>query len=478
MPFERELADLARRLPGRVSLPGTAGWEAARLVFAPAGRRRRPVASVRPANRDEVAAVLFWADQAGIKVSPRSGGHAFDGFTVRDETVLIDLRELNSAVLRSDGYLQAMPAVTNMDIANVCSPHDRAVPVGDCPTVALGGLVTGGGFGYAGRLFGLTCDHLVEATVALPDGSLVRAAGDENADLLWACRGGGGSAGVVTDMVLETRRVPRITVFTITWRWTHAVEAVALHAACMNTAPHELDLKLKFRTTGADRFVDAASAGTPDSEPGTPLVHLDGQYLGGRADAEDLLAPLLRHPAAISSDIREQSFHDAEVSLVPLSMINEPAPPTLRPMRVASDFAAGPLNGDAGEVIVGVVDALQHAPDLHGGGVIIEPSGGRIAEPPTDTAAFFHRHTTALIQWELFHDLPLKPAVRERLDAVLTQARAALGDRLTGGRYLNYADRLDTPEHWWGANLPRLRDIALATDPNGTIACRLNTDPP
>jgi hypothetical protein len=159
-------------------------------------------------------------------------------------------------------------------------------------------------------------------------------------------------------------------------------------------------------------------------------------------------------------------------------MINEPAPPTLRPMRVASDFAAGPLNGDAGEVIVGVVDALQHAPDLHGGGVIIEPSGGRIAEPPTDTAAFFHRHTTALIQWELFHDLPLKPAVRERLDAVLTQARAALGDRLTGGRYLNYADRLDTPEHWWGANLPRLRDIALATDPNGTIACRLNTDPP
>jgi FAD/FMN-containing dehydrogenase len=474
MPLERDLADLARRLPGRVSPPGTPGWEAARLVFSRAGRLRTPLASVRPANRDDVATVLAWAAETGVTVSPRSGGHAFDGLAVQNHTVLLDLRDLNRVTLRPDGCLEAMPAVTNIGIAETLETTDRALPIGDCPTVALGGLVTGGGFGYAGRQFGLTCDHLVEATVALPDGSLVRAAENENSDLFWACRGGGGSAGVVTDMVLETRRVPRIAAFTITWQWAHAVEAVALHAALTSTAPRTLDLKLKFRTTGADRFMDTASAGTPDSDPGTPLVHLDGQFLGPRAEAEELLAPVLNHVAVISSDIREMSFHDAEVSLTPLSMINEPAPPTQRPMRVASDFVAEPLDGGAGEIIVGVVDALQRAPDLHGGGVLIEPSGGQIAEPPTGSAAFLHRHTTALVQWELFHDLPLEPAQRARLDSVLTEARAALGARLTGGRYVNYGDMLDTPEHWWGTNLPRLRAIAAKADPGRVIASRLN----
>jgi len=471
---ERDLADLERLLRGRVGRPGTPAWEAGRLVFAPVGRQRTPVASVRPADRSEVAAVLAWAAGTGVTVSPRSGGHAFDGLAVQNHTLLLDLRDLNQARLRSDGRLEAMAAVTNMGIAEVLGSTDRALPIGDCPTVALGGLVTGGGFGYAGRLFGLTCDHLVEATIALPDGSLVRAAVDENSDLLWACRGGGGAAGVVTDFVLDTRQVPLITAFTLKWNWTHATEAVTVHAALMREAPLTLDLKLKFRTTGIDRYIETGSIGPPDAEAGTPLVHLDGQFVGRRADAETLLAPVLSHPAMVTCDIREMSFHDAEVTLVPLGNFRNPAPPTQRPMRVASDFAAVPLDGHAAEIIVRLVDQLQRSPDLHGGGVLIEPSGGKIAEAPTDASAFFHRRTAALLQWELFHELPLSTRVRARLDDLLEQTRSALGARLTGGRYPNYGDCLDTPRQWWGGNLPKLRQIASKADPHGVIASRLS----
>ncbi len=474
MRLDSALKDLERRLPGRVAAPGSPGWESARQVFAWVGRRRSPLASVRPADRSEVAAVLAWASDAGVKVSPRSGGHAFDGFSIQDDTILLDLRDLNQATLRPDGRFEVMPAVTNIGVAEVLGPKDRALPVGDCPTVGLGGLITGGGFGYAGRLFGLTCDLLVEATVARPDGSLVRAAADENADLFWACRGGGGTAGVVTDMVLETHPVARITTVSIAWRWAEAHEALALHARCIGEAPRKLDLKLKIRTTGADRFFDTASAGVEGSDAGTPLVHLDGEYMGARAEAEELLRPLLTHSAVISSDIQEQSFHDAEATLTPLGILADPAPATIRPCRVASDFTADQFDGDGAETIIRFVEALQNDPDLHGGAVIVEPSGGRIAEIPTDSSAFAHRHAANLVEWEMFYDLPLTDDMRARHDDLLGRTRSDLGDRLTGGRYVNYADMLDTPEHWWGANLPKLEDIARKTDPSAVVASRLN----
>ena len=452
-----------------------ADWETGRNVFAPIGRRRSPIASVRPADRFEVAKVLAWAAEAGMTVSPRSGGHAFDGFAVQDDTILLDLRQLDEARLDDDGSLAVMPGATNLGVAKLLGPKDLAVPVGDCPTVGFGGLVTGGGFGYGGRLFGLTCDHLVEATVALPDRSLVRATETERPDLLWACRGGGGAAGVITDMLLDTRPVPVITTISIGWPWARAREAFALYAECSNAAPAELDLKLKIRTTGADRFFDTASPGPAEAEPGVPLVHIDGEYIGRRADAEEALAPLTGHASAASVDIREQSFHEAEAHLAPLAILRDPAPATIRPTRIASDFSVAQIDGIGAEAIVRLVDTLQYGPEFRGGAVLVEPSNGRIAAVPCEAAAFAHRQATVMIQWEIFYDIPFEPAARARQDALLAGAREAMGTRLTGGRYVNYADvLLDTPETWWGGNLARLREIARDVDPNGVIACRLN----
>jgi FAD/FMN-containing dehydrogenase len=472
--LDAALRDLEERLPGGVMRRGSDGWQSARTVFAPRGRLRQPLAAVRPANRDEVAKVLAWASADGVPVSPRSGGHSFDGFSCRDDTLMMDLRSLKHSSLGSDGRLYATPATTNMDIAKVLGPARRMLPVGDCPTVALGGLATGGGFGYAGRLFGLTIDHLVEATVALGDGSLVRAAGDENPELFWALRGGGGAAGIVTDLVFETVEVPIITIFSIGWSWAEVREAFRLYADLIAAGPRTLDLKLKIRTTGADRFIDMATAGPPGFEPGWPSVHLDGNFIGPRHDAEEVLAPLLGHPAALSQSVSERSFDEAEAALVPVGTLAEAAPATARPMRVASDFCIGGIGDHGAEAIIAFAEALQNDPDLGGGGVIVEPSGGRITELPVDAMAFPHRNTDILLEWEIFGGLANSPAINARHDELLATLRAGLAERVTGGRYLNYADRLDTPTDWWGSNLPRLRAIAASADPRGVIASRLN----
>ncbi|MCB1219013.1 FAD-binding protein, partial [bacterium] len=174
------------------------------------------------------------------------------------------------------------PGATIMEVGRALHAVERALPHGDCPTVALGGLAAGAGFGYATRSLGLTIDFLRRATIVTPDGDSHVASLDSNPDLFWACRGGGGTAGLATELVLDTVAVGRVTGILLCWRWDAAVDGILLYDEILHRAPPELDLKLKIRTTGADRFIDGASAGPPDAIPGTPLMHIDGQFLGGR----------------------------------------------------------------------------------------------------------------------------------------------------------------------------------------------------
>lgn len=473
MSLEAALDDLVKRLPGRVGLPRTAIYDAARQVFNVAARTREPLAAVRPRTRDEAATVLAWSAEHGVPISPRSGGHSFDGFSIQERAVILDLSALRTVSLDEEGgCLRAMCGATNIDVAKAIGDKDHAVPLGDCPTVGLGGLITGGGFGYCSRYLGLTSDVLAEATLIRPDGTIVTVSERENPDLFWACRGGAGSVGVVTDMVLSTQVVPLMTSVTLTWDWARVRDAFALYADCFARAPNTLDLKLKIRTTGADRFFDRTSAGPPDAVPGTPLVHIDGDYLGPRKEAEELLGDFLAHPGLKHADIQTRSFHDAEVALIPLGVLNDPAPKTLRPARVASDFVSEHVRGEGVEAILRYLDDLQNAPDLMGGAILIEPAGGRIQAPERPTA-FAQREAAALLQWELFYGLPLDAGMVSRLDGVLHEVRDGLAGILTGGRYINYADRLDSPAHWWGGNLDRLRTIVSEVNGDGRLISRL-----
>jgi FAD/FMN-containing dehydrogenase len=473
-PTSAALIALERELPGRVGEPGSDLYENGRKVFSPVGRIRAPAIVVRPSDRDDVATVLRWASASGIRIAVRSGGHSFDALPIQDGRVLMDLRDLNAVELDAAGRLHAMPGATITEAARALTGAGRMLPLGDCPVVGLGGLVTGGGFGYATRHFGLSLDLLSEVTVATADGALVTASHDAHGDLFWACRGGAGCAGVVTDLVLETVPLDSVTGMTLGWRWEAASEAILLFAEVLRVAPTTLDLKLKIRTTGADRFMDMASAGPADAVPGTPLVHIDGQFLGHRDEARALMRPLLDHAAALPPTIREESYFDAMLQLVPLDLLNDPAPATIRPMRVASDFSRGALGPAEAEAIVAYVDELQTAPDLLGGAVLIEPCNGAVGAVAPNHTAFAHRQADLLYEWELFGTLPMQAAMTSRHDALLSETRRRLSRILTGGRYVNYADMLDTAEDWWGENTAELESIASHYDPGHSLVSRLH----
>lgn len=469
----RDFAGLEAEITGTLGLRGSRVFTEGTRVFYPPARHCEPLAVVRPTDVTDVATVFRRATAEGFRVTVRSGGHCFDGFPIQENTVLLDLSHMNDARLYADGRLHAGPGARILDLAKDLDASRRAVPTGDCPTVALGGLVSGGGLGYATRMLGLTMDNLVEAVVVTADGEIHRVSQDQNPDLFWMCRGGAGTAGVMTEMVLRTFAVERVTAVEMAWNWDDARNVILAFDTVMRGAPRELDLKLKFRTTGADRFLDMASEGPPDAVPGVPLVHIDGQYLGSRTGAEVFLKPLLDHPALTGLTIREESYFAAMQQLNPLPTLTDSAPETLRPTRVASDFVAQAIREKEADVIIGFVEDIQYAPDLWGGGMLIEPCGGVVREIEPGESAYPHRNQRMIFEWEMCHPLVCSSEQVTRLDKCLLKARNGLSHLISGGRYVNYPDRLDTPSDWWLTNTDRLKALSDHFNPHGTLVTRL-----
>jgi FAD binding domain len=464
---------LRGNLSGEAALPGTSVYDEGRTVWYPPARCREPLAVVRPAGTEDVARTLRWARDQGVRVSPRSGGHSFDGFPVRPGCLLLDLSPMRDARLEANGLLRVQPGARVLALAEALAPAGRALPLGDCGTVALGGLMSGGGFGYASRQFGLTIDNLVEATVVTGNGDVLRVDADTAPDLYWSCRGGGGSACIVTEFVVRSFVAGEVTAFDIVWDWAAPRDALLGFDSVIRSAPRNFDLKLKIRTTDEGRFLDSTVTGPQGCTPGTPFVELSGQYLGPRAEAEALLAPLSDHPAAQKVLIRQENYFAAVRELLPLPGLNDPAPPTLRPFRVASDFVERELRSGDVDVLVGVLDDLQHARDLSGGCILLEPADGAVHDLAGSATAYPHRKGRLLVQWEMIEPSDPAAAGTARLDALLSDTREALSPILTGGRYVNYADRMDTTANWWSENLGELRSIAAANDRSRTIVSRL-----
>jgi FAD/FMN-containing dehydrogenase len=465
-------ADLAAAVPG-VAGPGSPEVREAACVFHPPSRTVRPRAVVRPGRAEDVAATLVRAGEIGARVAVRSGGHAFDGFPVREDAVLLDMRAMAAVEPRPDGTVVVGPGARLRDVIRALAADSRAIPTGDCPTVGLGGLVTGGGYGYLTRHAGLTCDWLREATVVLADGRVVRCSEGAESRHLWACRGGGGCAGVVTEMVFETMVVDSVCDVALTFDWEAATEVVELFDETLRAAPHELDLKLKMRSTGPGRWVDTAGGGPPGHLPGTPHVAVTGQFAGPEGPAADAIAPLRASPALRSESLVARSYHDAVLREVPLAIVDDPAPEGLRVIRVASDFVAGRLGPGEAEALVDFVATLQSDPALGGGAVLLEPTDGAAATA-SGPSAYAHRDGRLLIQYELLHDLDPPPGLPAAHDRLLGRVREHLAGVVTGGRYVNYADRLDTPAGWWGAELGPLTDLVAEVDPRRTLISRLH----
>src|SRR5436305_11610407 len=289
MPFADALAraappsgifrELDRSLRGDVVQRGASGYDAARVVYDTRYDAVKPQAIAFCESVADVQKTVRWARKHNVHIVPRSGGHSYGGYSTTSG-VIVDVSRLHAVSVAANGHAASGAGAHLLDVYTGLANRGRMIPGGTCPTVGIAGLTQGGGIGLSGRKFGLTSDHLLEATVVLADGSAVVANLHEHPDLYWALRGGGGgNFGIVTRFVFRTHPVGSVSTYSLEWPWTDAKQVVQAWQAFAPHAPDGLSCVLNVN----------AAAGS--SEP--PHITSAGQFFGSEPMLRSLLAPLV-----------------------------------------------------------------------------------------------------------------------------------------------------------------------------------------
>src|SRR5437763_9572368 len=229
------------RFEGDLLEPGDDGYDEARTVFN-AMIDRRPRLIVRCTGAADVVAGILLAREAGLPLSIKGGGHGVNGHAVCDDGIMLDLSPLKRIDVDPEARVaRAQPGVTWGEFDAATQAHGLATTGGRITTTGIAGLTLGAGSGWLERMFGFTAHNLLAAEVVTADGRVVHASEDENADLLWGLRGGGGNFGVVTQFEYRLHEVgPMVTGGMVLWPIEQAGEVVRFYRDWIESAPDEV----------------------------------------------------------------------------------------------------------------------------------------------------------------------------------------------------------------------------------------------
>lgn len=280
------IGELEAALRGTVVRPGDASYDEARAVWN-AAHDRKPALVVRCAGTADVIRAVEFARSQDLLVAVRGGAHSIAGFSTCDGGIVIDLSPMKG--VRVDPVRRravAQPGLTWADLDRETQAFGLAVTGGLVSSTGIAGFTLGGGVGWLVRRHGLTCDNLVAADVVTADGRLVHASAEENPDLFWALRGGGGNFGVVTSFEYELHPVgPEVLSGLIFYGLDEAQQVITRWRELTAGMPDELTTLVDLTTAPPLPFL-------PEEVHGTRIVVVGGMYAGSIEDGERAVRPL------------------------------------------------------------------------------------------------------------------------------------------------------------------------------------------
>jgi hypothetical protein len=410
---------------------------------------RRPLAVIRCAEASDVVRCIALARRHDLPLSVRGGGHSVAGNALRDGAVLLDLSGMKA--LRVDPQTRrakAEPGLTLGEFDRATQAFGLATTLGVVSTTGIAGLTLGGGLGWLNGRFGLACDNLVSADVATADGRLLRASAQENEELFWGIRGGGGNFGVVTSFEYQLHPVDLVLAGVLSYP--------------LEMAPRVLRFYDDFAKTAPDELSTAASLGVGPA--GEPTVSIAVCYCGPLEEGELVLRPLRRFQAPVDDGI-------------------QPMPYTMLQSARDEGLPSGRLHywksGWLREVTDGAIDTLlRFLPQMpsSASSVGLQQLHGVASRVAPSATAFPHRTEQydflILSQWSEATDSDrnlqwtraLFEAMRPHLEASVYVNN--LGDEGPGRVRAAY-----------GENYPRLAALKRAYDPDNLFRANQNIDP-
>jgi len=449
---QRNVSDLAGQLEGSLQRPGDPEYDTARTIWNAMIDRRPALIARCLSSADVVAAVLF-AREHDMLVSVRGGGHNVAGNAVCDDGLMIDLTLMNNVAVDVDSARVSVGGGAMLgDVDRATHTHGLAVPAGIISETGVGGLALGGGVGWLVRKYGMTCDNLVSAEVVTSDGRIVRASADENPDLYWGLRGGGGNFGVVTTFEFQAHPVRNVIGGMVIHPREAARDVFRFYRDFTQTAPIELTAY-------------CACLSTPD---GAPVTAMMACYCGPAADGEAVLKPLREFGNPIADTL-------AEIPRIEMQTMFDAGFPYGNRNYWKSSFID--------ELSDAAIDTLvEHANRITSplSAVMIEyyyggPSS-KLAE--TDTA-FAHRdaqYDLGIIgQWQdPAEDAEHMNWARAAYDAMEPYSNGRIYANLMGGDQMTEDTQLRAA---FGANYPRLVELKRKYDPTNFFRMNQNIKP-
>jgi FAD/FMN-containing dehydrogenase len=282
----RATSALAGSFAGELLAPGDDGYDDARQVWNGA-IDRRPALIARCSGVADVVAALRHAREHDLLVAVRGGGHGVAGQAVCDDGIVIDLSPLRGIEVDPAGRTaRAQAGVLWGELDGATQAHGLATVGGIVTHTGIAGLTLGGGIGWLMRRHGATVDNLLSAELVTADGAVVRADAQEQPDLFWGLRGGGGNFGIVTSFEYRLHEVgPMVLSGPLFYALEDGPEVLRFYRELIAEAPDELTTILNLRRAPALPFV-------PAELHGRPVVMAIVCYAGAVARGEQVLAPL------------------------------------------------------------------------------------------------------------------------------------------------------------------------------------------
>ncbi|HDS01957.1 MAG TPA: FAD-binding oxidoreductase [candidate division Zixibacteria bacterium] len=443
------MENFGANLKGELIRSGDASYDECRAIWN-GMIDRRPALIVRCGNQDDVIAAVKFARQYDLITSIRSGGHHVAGKAVCDSGLVIDLSLMNKVEVDPKERIARVQGGAKLgDLDEATSQYNLAAPVGVVSETGVAGLTLHGGFGWHSRKYGLAADNLLSVDVITADGRHLRASKDENQDLFWALRGGGGNFGVVTSFEFKLHPIEsEVWLLMTLYPLSKARECMEYFREHMPNTPEEFSMINVFWSAPDQEAI-------PEQYRGLPVLVSFGCCLGDPDKAEKTIAPFRQ----ISEPIADLS---ARMPFKEVQKVLDEDYPNGRHYYWKSVY----INEISDDTIDRLIEYAENRPSALSS-IDVWGLGGQVNRIKPESTAFYQRNAPYMIGIEANWDDP------DDSQRNIKWARAIYDEfknNLDAGLYLNFPGFAEEGEELlaktYGPNYQKLKDIKAKYDPD------------